>query len=216
MAAGGVEQRGQRHPANPDARRDGEFLLKRCTCPPGPTAASPGCGRTEVAARAGVSIEYYCALGGVSASVLDAIARTPQLDDDERAHLFDLARAADGSSALLRPRHRRQKLLQEPGCSTTPQHAARARPRRQPPNRRHPRDHAHRPRHAAEPDARVTAIARLLGSAPAPSTTTSPTCANYAPPAERAASRRPLIAERVLVRGCSTSGDESVDQQEDQ
>jgi transcriptional regulator with XRE-family HTH domain len=69
----------------------------------------PGLRRTEVAALAGVSIEYYAklergALAGVSASVLDAIARALQLDDAERAHLFDLARAADGSGALMRPR----------------------------------------------------------------------------------------------------------------
>jgi hypothetical protein len=61
-----------------------------------------------------VSIEYYSklergALAGVSASVLDAIARALQLDDAERAHLYDLARAADGSSALMRPRRRSSK-----------------------------------------------------------------------------------------------------------
>ena len=53
----------------------------------------PGLRRGEVAALAGVSIEYYSklergALAGVSASVLDAIARALQLDDAERAHLF--------------------------------------------------------------------------------------------------------------------------------
>src|SRR5215207_8418573 len=74
----------------------------------------PGLRRGEVAALAGVSIEYYSklergALAGVSASVLDAIARALQLDDAERAHLVDLARAADGSSALTRPRRRRSK-----------------------------------------------------------------------------------------------------------
>ena len=44
-----------------------------------------------------MSIEYYSklergALAGVSAQVLDAIARALQLDDAERAHLFHLAR----------------------------------------------------------------------------------------------------------------------------
>jgi transcriptional regulator with XRE-family HTH domain len=58
---------------------------------------------------AGVSVEYYSklergALGGVSASILDAIARALQLDTSERSHLFDLAQAADGTSALVRPR----------------------------------------------------------------------------------------------------------------
>jgi transcriptional regulator with XRE-family HTH domain len=69
----------------------------------------PGLRRGEVAALAGVSIEYYSklergALAGVSASVLDGIARALQLDPAERAHLFHLAQAADGSSALVRPR----------------------------------------------------------------------------------------------------------------
>jgi transcriptional regulator with XRE-family HTH domain len=71
----------------------------------------PGLRRSEVAALAGMSVEYYAklergSLGGVSASVLDAIARTLQLDEAERAHLFNLARAADGTSAAMRPRRR--------------------------------------------------------------------------------------------------------------
>ena len=58
-----------------------------------------------------MSVEYYSklergAFAGVSASVLDAIARALQLDDAERTHLFDLAHAADGTSAILRPRRR--------------------------------------------------------------------------------------------------------------
>jgi transcriptional regulator with XRE-family HTH domain len=60
-----------------------------------------GLRRTEVALLAGVSVEYYAKLerggiAGASSSVLDAIARALHLDDTERAHLFDLARAADG------------------------------------------------------------------------------------------------------------------------
>ena len=71
----------------------------------------PGLRRGEVAALAGVSIEYYAklergSLAGASTTVLDAVARALQLDDAERTHLFDLARAADGTSALLRPRRR--------------------------------------------------------------------------------------------------------------
>ena len=71
----------------------------------------PGLRRGEVATLAGVSVEYYSklergAIGGVSASVLDAIARALQLDDAERAHLFHLAHAADGTSAGMRPRRR--------------------------------------------------------------------------------------------------------------
>jgi transcriptional regulator with XRE-family HTH domain len=67
----------------------------------------PGLRRSEVAALAGMSVEYYAklergALAGVSAGVLDAIARALQLDDAERAHLLRLAHEADGSNAILR------------------------------------------------------------------------------------------------------------------
>jgi len=70
-----------------------------------------GLRRTEVALLAGVSVEYYAklergAIAGASSSVLDAVARALQLDDTERAHLFDLARAADGIPASGRPRRR--------------------------------------------------------------------------------------------------------------
>jgi hypothetical protein len=59
----------------------------------------PGLRREEVALLAGVSIDYYTRLergnlNGVSESVLDALAGALQLDEAERAHLFDLARAA--------------------------------------------------------------------------------------------------------------------------
>lgn len=75
----------------------------------------PGLRRGEVAALAGVSIEYYSklergALAGVSSSVLDAIARALRLDDAERSHLFHLAQAADGTSEILRPRRRSQRV----------------------------------------------------------------------------------------------------------
>jgi transcriptional regulator with XRE-family HTH domain len=57
----------------------------------------PGLRREEVARLAGVSPDYYTQLergdlDRASDSVLDAIARALQLDDAERAHLFDLAR----------------------------------------------------------------------------------------------------------------------------
>jgi transcriptional regulator with XRE-family HTH domain len=57
----------------------------------------------------GVSIDYYTrlergALGGVSDSVLDALANALQLDEAERAHLFDLARTAGTSIGRTRPR----------------------------------------------------------------------------------------------------------------
>jgi transcriptional regulator with XRE-family HTH domain len=71
----------------------------------------PGLRRGEVAALAGISVEYYAklergALASASPSVLDALARALQLDDAERTHLHDLARAADGSGTLLPPRRR--------------------------------------------------------------------------------------------------------------
>ncbi|MFF5176130.1 helix-turn-helix transcriptional regulator [Micromonospora sp. NPDC000089] len=93
--------------------RRAKITPERAGLPAGTNRRVPGLRRTEVAALAGVSIEYYAklergALAGVSASVLDAIARALQLDDAERAHLFDLARAADGS-ALLRSRRRRTR-----------------------------------------------------------------------------------------------------------
>jgi transcriptional regulator with XRE-family HTH domain len=71
----------------------------------------PGLRRTEVAVLAGVSVEYYAklergAIAGASASVLDAVSRALRLDDTERAHLLDLARAADGVPVSGRPRRR--------------------------------------------------------------------------------------------------------------
>ena len=69
----------------------------------------PGLRREEVAALAGVSVEYYKRLergnaAGVSDSVLDALADALRLDDAERAHLFDLARAAGPLAARRRRR----------------------------------------------------------------------------------------------------------------
>ncbi|WP_433728496.1 helix-turn-helix transcriptional regulator [Actinoplanes sp. CA-051413] len=73
----------------------------------------PGLRRSEVAALAGMSVEYYAklergTLAGVSPGVLDAIARTLRLDDAERAHLMRLAHEADGSNVVLRPQRRRR------------------------------------------------------------------------------------------------------------
>jgi transcriptional regulator with XRE-family HTH domain len=77
----------------------------------------PGLRREEVAVLAGVSAPYYTRLergdmSGVSESVLDALARALELDDAERAHLFDLARAAQPTAA--RPRRRRAKQRVRP------------------------------------------------------------------------------------------------------
>jgi hypothetical protein len=66
-----------------------------------------------------MSVEYYAklergSLAGVSAGVLDAIARALQLDDAERAHLLRLAHEADGSNAILRPRRRPRQWTVRP------------------------------------------------------------------------------------------------------
>jgi transcriptional regulator with XRE-family HTH domain len=71
----------------------------------------PGLRRSEVAALAGLSVEYYAKIergdiAGASTSVLDAIANALRLDDTERAHLADLARAADGIPLSGRTRKR--------------------------------------------------------------------------------------------------------------
>lgn len=76
-----------------------------------------GLRRAEVATLAGVSVEYYAKLErgnlrGVSANVLDALARALQLNDAERNHLFHLAQAADGSAVLTLPRRRAPKAWQ--------------------------------------------------------------------------------------------------------
>ncbi len=62
----------------------------------------PGLRREEVAMLAGVSVDYYTKLergnlAGTSESVLDAIARALKLDEAERDHLYNLARAAGPS-----------------------------------------------------------------------------------------------------------------------
>ena len=68
----------------------------------------PGLRREEVALLAGVSVDYYTQmeqgnLGGVSDTVLDALAAALQLDEAERAHLFDLARTTTTPSRSRRP-----------------------------------------------------------------------------------------------------------------
>ncbi|WP_346762979.1 helix-turn-helix transcriptional regulator [Arthrobacter sp. Soil736] len=68
--------------------------------------------RGEVTSLAGVSPEYYTRLeqgklGGVSESILHALAQALQLDEAERAHLFHLARTA-GSTARPRRRPKQQ------------------------------------------------------------------------------------------------------------
>ncbi|SNT52832.1 helix-turn-helix domain-containing protein [Rhodococcoides kyotonense] len=99
-----------------------EFLMTRrakispeqAGVPAGTNRRVHGLRRSEVAALAGVSVEYYAklergAIGGASAAVLDAVAKALQLGDTERGHLFDLARAADGIPASGRPRRKSSK-----------------------------------------------------------------------------------------------------------
>src|SRR5271170_472970 len=76
----------------------------------GGTRRVKGLRREEVALLAGVSIDYYVRmergnLSGASDAVLDGVASALHLDEAERAHLFDLARAAQPAS----PRQRRKK-----------------------------------------------------------------------------------------------------------
>lgn len=97
-----------------------EFLMSRRARLAPEQAGLPGGGRRrvaglrrgEVAALAGLSVEYYGRIergqiGGASTSVLEALARALQLTEPERSHLFDLARAADGNTLAARPRGRR-------------------------------------------------------------------------------------------------------------
>jgi transcriptional regulator with XRE-family HTH domain len=77
----------------------------------GPNRRVTGLRRSEVALLADVSVEYYAKLergfiAGASASVLESVARALRLDDTEHAHLFDLARAADGIPTSGRQRKR--------------------------------------------------------------------------------------------------------------
>ena len=78
----------------------------------GGTRRVPGLRREEVAILAGVSVDYYTRLergnaAGVSDTVLDALSRALQFDETERAHLFDLARAAQ-----TLPQRRRRRTQQ--------------------------------------------------------------------------------------------------------
>lgn len=99
-----------------------EFLMTRRArvapesvgIPAGGNRRVAGLRRSEAAALAGVSVEYYAklergAIAGASAAVLDSLASALQLDEAERAHLLDLARAADGIPSSGRSRRRSAK-----------------------------------------------------------------------------------------------------------
>jgi transcriptional regulator with XRE-family HTH domain len=75
----------------------------------------PGLRREEVASLAGVSVEYYKRLErgnatGASDIVLESLADALRLDDAERSHLFDLARAASPIAPRQRSRPVQQRV----------------------------------------------------------------------------------------------------------
>ncbi|WP_443333623.1 MmyB family transcriptional regulator [Streptomyces sp. CB00455] len=91
------------------ARRRAQLTPERVGLPTSGRRRVPGLRREEVAVLAGVSTEWYTRLekghiSGVSDDVLDAVAHTLQLDEDERTYLFDLAKAAHPG-----PRTRRRR-----------------------------------------------------------------------------------------------------------
>ncbi|MFI5680215.1 helix-turn-helix transcriptional regulator [Streptomyces cellulosae] len=98
--------------------RRAKITPEQAGLPAGTRRRVTGLRRSEVAAPANVSVEYYAKLergnlAGVSRAVLEAIARALRLDDAERAHLLHLAQAQSGSDTLARPRRRsgRQRTL---------------------------------------------------------------------------------------------------------
>ncbi len=85
----------------------------------------PGLRRSEVAMLAGLSVEYYARIergqiAGASSGVLEALARALRLDETERSHLHDLARAADGIPTSGRSRRRTStRTATRPGLAWT-------------------------------------------------------------------------------------------------
>jgi len=74
-----------------------------------------GLRREEAAMLAGISVEYYTRLerrsaAGASQDVLEGVARALQLDEAERAHLFDLVRAANATSRPARRRPAQERV----------------------------------------------------------------------------------------------------------
>ncbi len=74
-----------------------------------------GLRREEAAMLAGISVEYYTRLergnaAGVSEDVLEGVSRALHLDEAERAHLFDLVRAANATSATTRRRPSQERV----------------------------------------------------------------------------------------------------------
>lgn len=95
----------------------GDFLRSRrarlqpgdAGLPPGPgNRRTPGLRREEIAALAGLSIDYYIRLEqgketNPSGPILDGLARALQLNEEENAHLYALANHAAGRTARGSP-----------------------------------------------------------------------------------------------------------------
>ncbi|MFI6502293.1 helix-turn-helix transcriptional regulator [Nonomuraea typhae] len=101
--------------------------------PPGTRRRTPGLRREEVAQLAGVGVTWYTWLEqgrpiNASIHVLDAVARTLQLDPAERLHLFRLAGhqdpipAADSSRVTAEMRQILDQLSPMPACIATSRH----------------------------------------------------------------------------------------------
>jgi transcriptional regulator with XRE-family HTH domain len=104
----------------------GEFLRNRrgrigpaeVGLPPGTgRRQTPGLRREELAALAGVSVDYYIRLEqgrdtNPGTGVLDALATALRLDDDERAHLYALTRPATHRKTATAARPELLKLLE--------------------------------------------------------------------------------------------------------
>ena len=96
----------------------GEFLrARRARLRPGDVSLPPGTGtrrtaglrREEIAALAGLSIDYYIRLeqgkeSNPSGPILDGLARALHLNEEEHAHLYALANHASGRTARGSPR----------------------------------------------------------------------------------------------------------------
>jgi transcriptional regulator with XRE-family HTH domain len=129
----------------------------------GGTRRVPGVRREEVAMLAGVSVDYNTRLEAGEAqvdseSVLEALARALRLDEAERAHLFELARAA-GPTARTRRRPAQQRVRPSvqrildamTGAPALVQNGRPRRPRREPARARPALGDVRRPGPAAQP-----------------------------------------------------------------
>ena len=91
--------------------RRGKISPEQANLPTHGKRRVPGLRREEVAALAGVSVDYYNRLergnlAGVSESILESIADALHLDEAERLHLHRLARAANPAPRARRPSRR--------------------------------------------------------------------------------------------------------------